>query len=276
MKVQWNHRLHSLRAEENGVTAEIAQLDQMAMGYPIQRTEWVVAKTSEWHPRFVIGADGHDSAVRRMSGIGTKGMGTAITMSVFEVEAKGDLPEEARVVLDPDRVSIYWPLEPGRCRWGFQIRATSEHDASVERLGDLLATRAPWFTSRPTDIYWSTLALFETRIADRFGQGAAWLVGDAAHLASPIGVQSMNVGLREASDLATSMAAILRGAAPKTALEEYDAAARADWQARMASSPTGMPAGGAPWVERNRSRILPCVPASGADLAPLLRQIGLA
>ena len=35
--------------------------------------------------------------------------------------------------------------------------------ASMERLEQLIAARAPWCTARPTQIYWSTLGLFESR-----------------------------------------------------------------------------------------------------------------
>ena len=43
----------------------------------------------------------------------------------------GELPAEARVIFDPDLTSVYWPLEKGRCRWGFQIRDAAAHAASM-------------------------------------------------------------------------------------------------------------------------------------------------
>jgi 2-polyprenyl-6-methoxyphenol hydroxylase-like FAD-dependent oxidoreductase len=49
----------------------------------------------------------------------------------------------------------------------------------------LIAARAPWCTARPTQIYWSTLALFEWRLTRSFGNGGVWLAGDAAHQAAP-------------------------------------------------------------------------------------------
>src|SRR4029450_12420996 len=114
----------------------------------------------------VIGADGYDSAVRRMSGIEMEEHGAGQFFSVYEIEAAGELPAEVRVILDPDLTSVYWPLEDGRCRWGFQIPDASLHGASTERLERLIAARAPWWTARPTQIYWSTLAVFESRLAE--------------------------------------------------------------------------------------------------------------
>ena len=60
--------------------------------------------------------------------------------TVYEIEAAGELPAEVRVIVDPDLTSVYWPLENGRCRWGFQIRAAADHSASMERLQQLLVS----------------------------------------------------------------------------------------------------------------------------------------
>lgn len=199
LKVLWGYRLESLNVDDAiGVRAEVAKLDQVATGYPVARSEWMVARRETVRPNYVIGADGYDSAVRRMAGIEMTEHGSGQNFSVYEIEATGELPDEVRVILDPDLTSVYWPLEEGRCRWGFQIPNASGHAASMDRLEQLIAARAPWWTARPTEIYWSTLALFEWRLARSFGKGGIWLAGDAAHQAAPVGVQSMNSGLVEA------------------------------------------------------------------------------
>src|SRR5262249_31184911 len=118
--VRWGHRLHALTLDGTAVEADVAELDQVAVGYPIARTEWVVARTERMRPAFVIGADGYDSAVRRLAGIEMSEHRAGQIFSIYEIEAAGELPGDVRVVLDPDLTSVYWPLEGGRCRWGFQ------------------------------------------------------------------------------------------------------------------------------------------------------------
>jgi 2-polyprenyl-6-methoxyphenol hydroxylase-like FAD-dependent oxidoreductase len=280
VKVLWGHRLQSLDGIEATPRAEVARLEPVATGYPVARTEWVVASSQTIRPAFVIGADGHDSAVRRMAGIEMETHGTGQIFSVYEIEAAGELPAEVRVVLDPDLTSVYWPLEEGRCRWGFQIPDASGHDTSMERLQQLIAARAPWYTARPTQIYWSTLGLFESRVTRSFGKGGVWLAGDAAHQAAPVGVQSMNSGLVEARELAARMAQILRGGGNAAPLEEFAATMRAAWNRLLSPATSAGPQvralpGADPWVQRTGARILACVPASGDDLEPLLKQIGL-
>jgi 2-polyprenyl-6-methoxyphenol hydroxylase-like FAD-dependent oxidoreductase len=172
LKVLWGHRLQGLTVEDATVRVEVATLDQVATGYPVARAESVVVRSETIRPSYVIGADGYDSAVRRMSDNEMDDHRAAQVFSIYEIEATGELPAEARVIFDPDLTSVYWPLEQGRCRWGFQIRDASEHAASMGRLEQLIAARAPWCTARPTQIYWSTLGSFESRLARSFGKGS--------------------------------------------------------------------------------------------------------
>ena len=118
LKVLWEHRLQSLNTDDGRLRAEVAKLDQVTSGYPVARSEWVVAGSETIRPAYVIGADGYDSAVRRMAGIEMDEHGTSQIFSVYEIEATGDLPAEVRVMLDPDSTTVYWPLEEGRCRLG--------------------------------------------------------------------------------------------------------------------------------------------------------------
>jgi 2-polyprenyl-6-methoxyphenol hydroxylase-like FAD-dependent oxidoreductase len=276
LEVLWGHRLQALTVDGSTVRAEVATLDQVATGYPVARSESVVVRSQTMQPAFVIGADGYDSAVRRMSGIDMAEHGAGEVFCVYEIEATGELPAEVRVILDPDLTSVYWPLEEGRCRWGFQIQDASRHEASMPRLEQLIAARAPWCTARPTQIYWSTLGLFDRRLTRRFGKGAVWLAGDAAHQAAPVGVHSMNSGLVEARELASRISRIQRAGAAPSLLDEFGNEMHDAWQRLLGSGRAvrALPQA-APWVRQTAARIVACVPASGEDLEPLLNQIGL-
>lgn len=276
LHVLWGHRLQSLSAEGRTLRAEVAELDQVATGYPVARSEWVVVRTQSTRPTYVIGADGYDSAVRRMAGIEMDSHGKGQIFSVYEVEATGELPAEVRVILDPELTSVYWPLEDGRCRWGFQIREAGDHDTAMVRFEQLISARAPWFTARPTQIYWSTLALFESRLARNLGSGGVWLAGDAAHQAAPVGVHSMNSGLVEARELAARISRIERAGGATALLEEFATETRDAWQWLLGAGRAVRTLHGVdPWVRQNAARIPACIPASADDLQPLIEQIGL-
>jgi 2-polyprenyl-6-methoxyphenol hydroxylase-like FAD-dependent oxidoreductase len=289
LDILWGHRLQSLDADGGSPRAEVAKLDEVETGYAVAHSEWVVVRSKTIRPAYVVGADGYDSTVRRMSGIEMEEHGAGQHFSVYEIEAEGELPAEVRVILDPDLTSVYWPLEDGRCRWGFQIRNASEHAGSMDRLAQLIGARAPWWTARPTEIYWSTVGLFERRLARSFGKGGVWLAGDAAHQAAPVGVHSMNSGLVEARELATRISLILRGVGPSSLLDELATDIHDTWRrlldadsVRALPGSAGAPAAramrggvGDPWIRQTAGRILACIPASGDDLEALLNQIGL-
>ena len=275
LDVLWDHRLQSLDAAAIPPRAEVATLEQVASGYPVARTEWVVARSETIRPAHVIGADGYDSAVRRMAGIEMDAHGAGQIFSIYEIEAEGELPAEVRVMLDPDTTSVYWPLESGRCRFGFQIQEASVHEPSIARLAQLIAARAPWCTARAKGIYWSTLGLFESRVARSFGQGGVWLAGDAAHQAAPVGVQSMNLGLVEARELAARMAESLRAGGTAAGLQEWATRTQGAWQRLLGGREVRALPGADPWVRDARTRIAACLPASGDDHETLLRQVGL-
>jgi 2-polyprenyl-6-methoxyphenol hydroxylase-like FAD-dependent oxidoreductase len=276
LKVLWRHRLQGLAVEDATIRAEVATLDQVATGYPVARTEWLVVRSETLRAAYVIGADGYDSAVRRMAGIEMAEHSAPQVFSIYEIEATGELPAEARVIFDPELTSVYWPLEKGRCRWGFQIRDAAAHEASMGRLEQLIAARAPWCTARPTQIYWSTLGSFESLLARSFGMGGVWLAGDAAHRAPPVAVHSMNSGLLEARELASRISQIQRAAGAPSLLEQFASETQETWVRLLDADRVVRALPGAdPWVRQNGARILACMPASGDELEPLLQQIGL-
>ncbi len=61
------------------------------------------------------------------------------------------------------------------------------------------------------------------RVSDHFRKGRAFLLGDAAHIHSPVGGQGMNTGIGDAINLAWKLAAVLAGRAPDSLLDSYEA-----------------------------------------------------
>ena len=263
-KVQWDNRVQGLDASAEKVRLNVAKLDKVSTGYPIAHTEVVVDKMFEVEAQYVIAADGYDSFVRRRQGITYADQGRGQLYSVFQFASGGDVPQEGRLTVAADRVGGYWPLPDGRVRFSFPINTAAEHRPDVEHLKDLLATAAPWFTGEVGGIEWTALGLFERKLATSFGSGRVWMAGDAAHLTGPLGGQSMNVGLREANDLAGRIGKAVRSGAPAGLLVDYGNARAAEWR--------GLFGAHAPYGSR-MALLLPCLPASGPDLDALLAQM---
>src|SRR5207302_9639487 len=60
------------------------------------------------------------------------------------------------------------------------------------------------------------------RVAERFRDGRVFLLGDAAHVHSPVGGQGMNTGIGDAVNLAWKLAAVLNGGAGDRLLATYE------------------------------------------------------
>ena len=294
VRVWWSHRLARLAAEPERVAADVEHLSKDSSGYALASTGVVVDKTVTTRAHLVIGADGHRSAVRRLLDIEFEKLGAPQLFAVFEFTVAGELRHEVRVVLDDDTVSVLWPLRDGRCRWSFQLPGAVEEEipriksrftvqvgeqpypfVREENLEKFVAERASWFAGRPQKIRWSLAVQFESRLAASFGRGRTWLVGDSTHVTGPAGIQSMNLGLSEARELAELASGVVRGATPTSALDGYGARRRESWLDLLGRRRLQADDAAPDWARRAADHLVPLIPAAGADLEALLAQVGL-
>ena len=295
VKVAWNHEVVRLVPEDDRVGATINELAKDTVGYAVAHTNWVVARSSDFNVPWVVGADGHRSLVRRMLGVGFAEAAPAQHFAVFEFKTTADLGDEMRLVLGERTADVLWPLPEGYCRFSFELPDFSAAQAtrtksrvpveigtakypvlSEESLRALLSERAPWFEGEIEEIRWRIVVRFERRLAGAFGRGRMWLAGDAGHITGPAGMQSMNVGFREADELAGILAAVLRDGASAEKLHQYNQRRLDEWRFLLGTEGRLAPREGAdPWIAQNAERLLPCIPAARDDLAALAGQVGL-
>jgi len=275
VRLLWNHQLLALAPGAGHVDCEIGRIEKIPVGYPIARSESVVQKRFRTQAGFVIGADGYHSFTRKAIGARYADLGGTRMFAVFEFETNDDPGDEVRLGFHRDTVNVLWPMKGNRARFSFEVRST-EGPLDDGSLLTLLRERAPWFEAQPGPIRWRAYTHFERRLAEPFGGGRIWLAGDSAHITGPAGVQSMNVGLREARDLAGRVASILAGSEPLAELETYERERRTEWESLLQIG-TRIEAGpGAPeWAREHAERLLPCLPASGDQLEAILAQAGL-
>jgi 3-(3-hydroxy-phenyl)propionate hydroxylase len=272
----------------------VQRLEKVSTGYAVAHTEWAVATVLEIEASFVIGADGHGSLVRRALGVPFDEAGPSQVFAVLECDA-GSPSDGLRLVLGDGKTSVLWPLPGGRARWSLELEApevtaAERHKSRLTtQLGEhffhrldepavtaLLRQRAPWFASEPYELGWSAEVRFERRLAASFGAGRVWLAGDAAHLTGPAGMQSMNAGLDEASDLAGRLDWIRAGKAGLDALADYGRARTAEWRFLLGRAGRLHPGPDAPaFVARHADQLLSSLPATAAELDGLAGRLGL-
>ena len=295
LPIGWRRRVSALLPQDDYVLSTIDELAKESAGYAMSTTEWVIDASRTMAFDYVIGADGYRSLVRRTLSIPYETVAPPEFFAIFEFNCTQDLQHEVRVVFHEDTVNVLWPLPGSKCRWSFQLRDVDfppeSHikDRIAQKIGSefypllnqgdldtLLWTRAPWFSTAIGEITWAIAVRFERRLAREFGEGRCWLAGDAAHLTGPIGVQSMNVGLREAADLATAFSQILRYGASADILEQFNRDRVAEWRLLQGLEGELLPTENTPAViSRRLSQLLSCLPASADDLVHMAGQLGL-
>ncbi len=294
--VRWNHRVAQLTQESDKVRVRVDELEERTVGYAVAHTERMVRTSRDIEASFVIGADGCHSLVRHSLRIPFPEVGPAEDFAIFEFTADCGDCDSLQIVEKDDRVNVRWPIGGRGCRWSFQldeneaaprdlrekspqlvqlVGATAMRVLSVDRLRELLNERVPWCPARVSNNYWRLWVRFERRLVERFGQGRVWLAGDAAHLAGPVGVQSMNVGMREVAELVEKMVSVLKSGAVLNSLEGYQHERLAEWRFLLGLDGGLEPGADAhPSLAANHQRLLSWLPASGPELATLAEMLG--
>lgn len=173
--------------------------------------------------RWVVGADGANSFVRRALGIEMHDLGFAFDWLVVDVKPKTDrewVPKTWQLC-DPARPTTVVPGGPGRRRWEFMLlpgeRASDLNRAQVA--WDLLA---PWdMAPHNADLERHAVYTFRGQWALEWQRGRVLLAGDAAHLMPPFAGQGMCSGLRDSMALAWRLDAVLGGRLGEGVLASY-------------------------------------------------------
>jgi len=178
------------------------------------------------HARFVVGADGGRSSVRDLIGVTLDGTTEPVKWLVVDVEHDQlDAPYSA-VYCSPDSPTLMVPLPYRHRRFEFRLNPGDDEAAAVEH-EHVRTLLAPVYGDTPLpDVVRARVYLHHSRVASTFRRGSVFLAGDAAHLQPPFFGQGMNSGLRDATNLAWKLAAVVRGVGGSGLLASYDSERR--------------------------------------------------
>jgi 2-polyprenyl-6-methoxyphenol hydroxylase-like FAD-dependent oxidoreductase len=171
------------------------------------------------HARWVVGADGVGSVVRTAAGIAFPGTETTSYGYVGEVRLTSEPVLSAH---NEHGALIAVPVRDGR----YRIAGVDAHDGGAPgplTLEDLraTATRVAGSDFGMHDPGWLSRFGNATRLAERYRSGRVLLAGDAAHRHLPAGGVGLNVGVQDAMNLGWRLAAVARGDADPSLLDEY-------------------------------------------------------
>jgi 3-(3-hydroxy-phenyl)propionate hydroxylase len=175
--------------------------------------------------RWLIGADGASSSVRRALGIEFEGFTWPDRLLVVSTpfDFHSAIPGLTAVNYVADAERWYFLLQiPGLWRVMFLIKEdiSDEQIRTHEFAQSLMAGVIPGIENY--EISHTTLYKVHQRVAKTFRQGRAFLAGDAAHINNPLGGMGMNGGIHDAINLTGRLAEVWHGRGDNAELDRYD------------------------------------------------------
>ncbi|HYQ98554.1 MAG TPA: FAD-dependent monooxygenase [Casimicrobiaceae bacterium] len=223
-----NERIMGERLREQGLAvewnAELVALEQ--------RSDRVVATlrapsgtTRTIDASWVAGCDGARSTVREQCGITFPGAPYEHVFFVADTVSTGTMvPDEVNVYLWREGFHLFFPMR-GQDHWrlvgilpeGLRGKDGVDFDAVVPSL-----RKEAGATLAIASCSWFSTYRIHHRAAERFRDRRCFLLGDAAHIHSPVGAQGMNTGLQDAYNLAWKLALVVARRADPALLDTFE------------------------------------------------------
>jgi hypothetical protein len=173
--------------------------------------------------RYLIGADGAGSTVRRSLGIERDDLGFNEQWLDVDARKKHELSFDfdCGQICDPARPRCILPLGKRHRRWEWSLLPgeTPEEFQKPEKAWELLAREG--IGPDDVEIVRQLVYTFEARTAVQWRSNRTFLIGDAAHTMPPFMGQGMCSGMRDAKNLSWKLDLVLRGVAPEAILDTY-------------------------------------------------------
>jgi 2-polyprenyl-6-methoxyphenol hydroxylase-like FAD-dependent oxidoreductase len=224
LSIRWNTELVGVEQQPDCVKATIRDADGT--------TRTITAA-------YIAGCDGSRSSVRELCGIRFPGAPYEHAFFVADTDVTGPMvPEQLNVFLWANGFHLYFPMR-GENRW--RVIGIMPDDLAAKpnpRFEDLLPTLREIGGDKLsfTSCLWFSTYRIHHRCVDRFRDRRCFLLGDAAHVHSPMGGQGMNTGLQDAYNLAWKLALVISGASGDALLDTYEAERRPFAQQLLATT----------------------------------------
>jgi len=200
---------------------ELVSFEQLRGGVGAQITR--AGTTESVNAAYIAGCDGAHSKVREQLGTGLPGGDYNDLFYVADIEGTGPaLNGEVNIALDDADFLVVFPMkESGTGR----LIGAVQHDpgkTAALQWSDVNTRVIERLKLGITKVNWFSTYRVHHRVASAFRNGSAFLLGDAAHIHSPVGGQGMNTGIGDAVNLAWKLAGVLHKRIDPAVLDTYE------------------------------------------------------
>ncbi len=172
--------------------------------------------------RYLVGADGSHSAIRRQMGSKLEGTSYEEPWIVISGTTPTDQPDFTYYLCDPARPGFVTRGPFNEIRMDLLLRENERTDImeSPELVNKLMS---PFVDPQQVKLQRSSVFTFQAKVASRWRDGRVFIVGDAAHVMPPFMGQGLCSGIRDALNLSWKLGLVVRGAAEDALLDTYEA-----------------------------------------------------
>lgn len=208
-RVLFSHRVTGIEQDARGATVLVDTPDGPA----------------RYTGRYVIGADGASSAVRRSIDVQFEGFTYPerflVVSTPFDFAAVFPRLANVNYVSDPEEWCV---ILKTLTLWRVLFPTRPESSEELLLSDDYIQQRLHHLHDKQGDyvVGHRTLYRVHQRVASSYRQGRVLLVGDAAHINNPLGGMGMNGGLHDAFNLCEKLLSILEGRGADELLDVYD------------------------------------------------------
>jgi 2-polyprenyl-6-methoxyphenol hydroxylase-like FAD-dependent oxidoreductase len=209
VSVKYGHELVSLEQTDQYVTAKYSINNYLTTG----------------NFDYVVGCDGAHSTVRKLLNIPFSGPDYPVYFLLADLKFKeNNFPKYATYYVEPDGFMGFFPMNSAYSRVVIQKNEALTDDRSPASIYELQSYLEKYLPQKLTiiDCAWSTKARVIGRLSPKCQEGRVFLAGDAWHLFSPVGGQTMNTGFQDAFDLGWKLAYTLQGKMKANLLNTYE------------------------------------------------------
>ena len=171
--------------------------------------------------RYLVGADGAGSLIRRLLGLEFRGKTYPEDWLIVDALNVPTPIEHIEFICDPRRPGPHMPAPGNRQRWEFKLQPGETREA-MERPEVVKRLLEPWTRGADIEVERVAVYRFHARVAHAFQAGRVFLVGDAAHITPPFVGQGLVAGLRDVANLGWKLAWVCQGRARPQLLDSYD------------------------------------------------------
>jgi len=203
-------RFKSFLQEKEGVTSVVIMLD---------------GSEQSIKAKYLIAADGANSTIRNFLNIPFTGKTYPKPLFILDCKPKTDLnPGEIYFAFSRNSTAGFFPLQGSRWRIDSNLPKESGRLETVPF--DHIEKNFQLWTKLNVELHgyeWFSVSHSHQKYAGSIRIQNCFLIGDAAHVNTPVGAQGMNTGLQDASNLAWKLALVIRQKAKPELLDSYSA-----------------------------------------------------